>query len=828
MGVVWARAVSGDNTASLADIVVADDKAQALFDNCFEITEGPDAPDVELQELDRELILYLTNSSTSNNFNESYRIADASLIIPDTINGVGLSEEGKDSLRFYEFQGYQIFQVKNASVSIDEIRDVSRSRLIAQVDIKDEITQLVNYTFDAQLGGNIPEEMVNGADEGIQHSFRITNDLFADGDPRLVNHKTYYYIVIAYAFNEFKRYDPNDPAALDGQRVPYLASRTTGSGSGISSFAAIPHNPTPENGGTKTNIQFGDMPQITRVEGTGNGGNILDLTAASEESIVNNNFEDFPVYQEGAGPITVQVIDPLSVRPGKYRLHFRDTATPGDLEDAYWVLYLPLGVDSVVSDRSIAVESEQLILDYGISISIVQAANPGGEPEVNNGALTSSIEYGDGSSVGWLSGFNDRDGQSDLNWIRSGEGNFDIIVGNDNIDNPFSDYDVGNFIDPEQHFEGILGGTWSPYRLVSFPGDTLPIDGPGFSASNGRSVRDSDLDDLPSIDIVFTNDKSKWSRSMVLEARNDVVLAQGGASHLALRQSPSVDQDGNDDGSGTIGLGWFPGYAINLETGERLNIAFAEDSWLAGENGRDMLWNPTSTIFSGANAELRIGGKHYVYVFRSGLVANIVDPLPFYDESAVLYEIMVAGNTPIQLINQASAFSSCVWAGIPTLTPGRELLETTARVKLRVSREYDQQVTASQVNGGLPLYEFDLSGFAVEFGNQETLDSALALINVVPNPYFGFSEYEVDQLDNRVKITNLPQECSISIYNVSGTLMRRFEKGDPSTSLDWDIQNSAGIPVASGVYLIHIDVPNVGERVLKWFGVIKPTDLNGF
>ena len=28
---------------------------------------------------------------------------------------------------------------------------------------------------------------------------------------------------------------------------------------------------------------------------------------------------------------------------------------------------------------------------------------------------------------------------------------------------------------------------------------------------------------------------------------------------------------------------------INLETGERLNIVFGEDSWLVGQNGRDML-----------------------------------------------------------------------------------------------------------------------------------------------------------------------------------------------------------------------------------------------
>ena len=58
--------------------------------------------------------------------------------------------------------------------------------------------------------------------------------------------------------------------------------------------------------------------------------------------------------------------------------------------------------------------------------------------------------------------------------------------------------------------------------------------------------------------------------------------------------------------------------------------------------------------------------------------------------------------------------------------------------------------------------------------------------------------------------------------------MRRFTKGDPKTSLDWDLKNHVNVPVASGVYLIHVDVPNIGERTLKWYGMMKPTDLNGF
>jgi hypothetical protein len=43
-------------------------------------------------------------------------------------------------------------------------------------------------------------------------------------------------------------------------------------------------------------------------------------------------------------------------------------------------------------------------------------------------------------------------------------------------------------------------------------------------------------------------------------------------------------------------------------------MAFAENSWLAGDNGRDMIWNPTSSFADQVGNPL-FGGMHYVYVF---------------------------------------------------------------------------------------------------------------------------------------------------------------------------------------------------------------------
>jgi len=827
VGVVWARAATGNNLASIQNLKTADDKAQALFDNCFKIAEGPDAPDLTFQELDRELILYLSNKPTSNNYNEEYYLIDPFIAIPDTMDGIYQgTDDDKDTLRYYDFQGYQIFQVSNASVGVEELYNPEVSRLAAQVDIKDGVTQLVNFTYDEGINANIPQEMVNGGDQGIKHSFRLTTDLFASGDNRLVNHKTYYYIAVAYGYNSFKDYDPNNPLSLDGQKKPYIASRKTGSGAGITSFAAIPHNPAPEAGGTYANSVYGDQPQVTRIEGQGNGGNNIYITTSTEARIVANNFDDFLVYEKGFGPINVKVVDPLNVQAGAYRVQFSDTTTPGNLTDARWTLYAPNG-DIINSDQTIAMENEQIIVKHGISISIVQAKNAGEEAELGNGALIASISYEDVSKP-WLTGFRDVEGQTDANWIRSGTDLF-APSGSD----PYDDYslspqDVTNptgFVDPNQDFEGFAGGFWAPYRLVSYISDAnTQFDAVGLGLLSGNSIKRSSLTNVPSVDIVFTADKSKWSRAMVLEAQVQTGLAQGGVKHLHLRNSASVDKNGDPDGTGT-GMGWFPGYAINVETGERLNVAFAEDSWLAGENGRDMLWNPTSNAYAGVNNEVRMGGKHYVYVFRGGNVPAPVGSLPTYDGCAALANVMRNGPD----LNRMLAFSSCVWAGIPMLAEGQALLSTTAKVSLRVSRRYTSFTTASTTNNGLPMYGFDMTGLETIKGNADLLkDSVLAMINVVPNPYYANSAYETGKLDNRIKIINLPEECTISIYNVNGTLMRRFNKADPKTSLDWDLKNFADVPVAGGVYLIHVDVPNIGERTLKWFGVIKPTDLNGF
>jgi hypothetical protein len=166
------------------------------------------------------------------------------------------------------------------------------------------------------------------------------------------------------------------------------------------------------------------------------------------------------------------------------------------------------------------------------------------------------------------------------------------------------------------------------------------------------------------------------------------------------------------------------------------------------------------------------------------------------------------------------------WVAYPFLRPQQELNSTDVTIKLRVNKEY-KDYTATGENKGKPMYGWSMEDIATRTGSKDQLSEALQLINVVPNPYYAFSEYERNRLDTRVKITNLPERCTVSIYAVNGKLVRTFKKDSPVTSLDWDLTNFKGIPVAGGVYLIHVEVPGVGEKILKFFGGMRQVDLQG-
>ncbi|OFX39213.1 MAG: hypothetical protein A2W95_13850 [Bacteroidetes bacterium GWA2_40_14] len=868
VGVVWATANS-TAWASVQEVRKADVKAQRLFENCFQLIDGPSAPDYTIIELDRKLIFHLSNTVNSNNYLETYREQDP-FIDP--------SVTGED--RYYNFQGYQVYQLKDETVTMGEILNEEKARQVFQCDLKDGVNQIVNFVWDAELKASIPYEMVYGSDAGIVHSFELAEDAFGTGkDKQLVNYKEYYYMVIAYAYNNYDPYNPVDEGSLGNQTSPYLAGRKN-----ILVKTAIPHALDAMNGGTVLSSNYGDVPAITMVDGRGNGANSLELSQETYQDILTKTAYPFKAdkltYKENYGPIKVKVIDPLNVIDAEFTLKFlKDSVnytlgyfnssdssniipSTGLIWDTKYELTWEENGETkrVVSDSYIRYADEKLFPELGISVFIEQIDFPGQnghqrfdeKDNVNNGFISASLTAERIDQPSWLNLVPDEDGKTPFNWIRCGR---QTKAEEDVTD--WSDY-LG--FDPDQVYEKVLLGTWAPYALTS-----SIIYGPANADAKPAALR-FDKQRLPSIDFVITKDKSLWTRCPVIEmAENNEddktvnSLSEGGALRFRLRAAPSKNKEGvsaevgaqndtlNVDAPnyiGATGMSWFPGYAIDLETGERLNIMFGEDSWLVGENGNDMLWNPTANIgddiylaTGGSQGNPYFGGKHYIYVVGHNDYGT--NPMPGYDEGRTIYNALNPSLPVVTLRENAKKiWTQPAWVTIPTIEPGFEFFDYESMpdnditIKLRIANPYfvniNGSVTEEPANDNYPAFTFSTSSLKVVTNNVDYGKSALDKINVVPNPYYGYSEYELTQLDNYVKITNLPERCIVSIYTVNGNLVRRFDKDNSDSFITWDIKNQYDVSIASGMYIIHINAPGLGEKVVKWFGSMRPIDLNAF
>ncbi len=819
VGAVWAKATSGGALGSLELLRKASDKAQKLFNNKFDLIDGPDAPLIAIQELENELILTLKDVEAT----EKYR---------DTV----LSESG--SRLVYNFQGYQLYQLKDGSVNTGDLNNIEKARLVFQCDLKDEFSQIINKEFDGVVGAEIPVEKVNGKNVGVVNTISLKRDEFSTTSTKqLINFKTYYYLMISYAVIT------NDPLKNDPQQ--YLAGRNN-----IKVYSAIPHKNEPELSGIGLNAAYGSGPKITKIAGTGNGGNILEFTKETVDNILRDRRDPAPTYLGGNSPVRIKIVDPVKVPRASFELELLDTSAINSTSNdsirsisTYWKLTNLTTGDVIFSDRFLKEKYESVqgrislngrvkpspnLHDWGMAVIINQVPLVGLDSiSKDNSLLAWSVSFQDKGKQ-WLSGISDNDGAVQFNWIKSGA--VRSAAASTAWSNDFFNSIIDRPMDRFEAYEKIWEGRIAPAALsdgriyVANSTGNAPFFYPMVEYIGKAAAAPGILNNTASVDIVITSDKSKWTRCIVFETGDDANVTQheGQAKKFELRKGTSRDINGNLE-NGSTGRGWFPGYAINLETGERMNMAFGEDSYLPAANGRDMIWNPTSEFFSGFNSYPIFGGKHYVYVFGayngiSGFKGSI------YDEGNQYHALL--SDASVSAFQKSNVYRQIMWV-LPTIAaPGFDLSKgippTDVTIKLRMAKPY-----ATNEDKKMPKYAFNTDDIAPT-KNENTRKNALELINVVPNPYYAFSEYETSPIDNRIKITNLPPKCTISIFSMQGLLIKTFEKDNENTYVDWDLKNNSRVPIATGVYIIHVKVPGSGEKTLKWYGVMRSLDLDSY
>jgi hypothetical protein len=99
----------------------------------------------------------------------------------------------------------------------------------------------------------------------------------------------------------------------------------------------------------------------------------------------------------------------------------------------------------------------------------------------------------------------------------------------------------------------------------------------------------------------------------------------------------------------------------------------------------------------------------------------------------------------------------------------------------------------------------------------------------VPNPYYNRSRYELNQFARVVRFMNMPEVATVRIFNLAGNLVRTLQKNDLTTSiLNWDLLTDSQLPIASGVYIYHVEAPGIGSTFGRMVVFMEKERLNNF
>jgi hypothetical protein len=134
---------------------------------------------------------------------------------------------------------------------------------------------------------------------------------------------------------------------------------------------------------------------------------------------------------------------------------------------------------------------------------------------------------------------------------------------------------------------------------------------------------------------------------------------------------------------------------------------------------------------------------------------------------------------------------------------------------------YEARTTKPFVAGD----QFSFTTTASKF-DAGTATSALDQICVVPNPYVAYSKLEqpgstsTRRGETKLQFRNLPPKCTIRIYTLIGELVDTIVKDDRNSYADWQLLSYEGNRLAYGVYIYHVDVPGVGQKIGR-FALIK-------
>lgn len=747
----------------ISKVIEKNNDIKQFYSMNWQRINGPFAPDLDYEQQSEKFTFRIVNNPKFNNPDHNYMEK-----IPSTLD---LPEN------YYQLEGYQIYQVNSPLYNLNLLGD-SNSIVVYQCDKSNNITDLYNweYTLDSSNQKKwIKKIKARGNNSGILEQFTIDQD-FLEGGPLLKN-KEYYYVAVAYAHNNFQAFDSIQES---GQKNTYLRSKNN-----VRIYTLKPTFNENEN-----------SIKIARLEGEGTY-HFLNLDPIKYDSIVYNGFCKQLEFIPNNGPFDIFVVDSSLMKKGnKFLLQIKgpfnnQNSTCAFINESTYYEITDLQNGRVYTSKdAINIHSDQYFEELGIIVSLHQPEVIGRSKNRQGGYFHQEFKYKDENGIKWFESVPD---------IPDSNNNFFQF----NAD-PAEDITINNV----QKISDM--GSFFPFvtAKTNVPGDDKfsisTMDPDLHSYFKNPSLNILDLKYLNNIDLVFTSDKSKWSRCMVVEtAPLYYTLFEAPLDKtkmLTVRKTKSVDKNGLPDNTSTQGYSWFPGYAIDLDKGERVNLFFGENTclrFLDAKNGiepkttKDMLFNPGSDLFYDTSImspmDVYLGGHHFIYITRQA-----------YDGCTQLHQAL---NVPEITVSSWDAISSITWTGIPLLKKGESwlpldkgLIPNDLTISMRIVKpfQFSQENTdlhdMRKCRSGLeyPLYQFELATKIVSSSHEH--EAQIDLPWSFKNNFQGFI------------ISNVNKKCIVEVYNLSGQCIDSG-KLDPGEEFIWTNFTSQ---INSGIILTKV------------------------
>ncbi len=795
---ICAGAIPGtDRLSAIGLLKFYDQQAQLAYDNFFDLPVAPPAPEVKVIELNNEIVL---------NWGDNY----------SKVNNT----ESSDS-KGYKFQGYNVYQLPSASA------DVTSGKRIATFDVVDGIGKIEDFFFDPNTGVVARGVRQFGNDTGIKRFLSIKNDELKGGTP-LINGIRYYFAVTSYSYNE-------DPLAVPNNLENPLIILTT-----------IPHS---------------SDPGVTYGQGTG-----------SELKITHNGTAD-------GGP-TVNIVDPTSTTGHNYEIYFsqrQEIRNPaGD-----WVA-------ASIVERNLTPNHPDTLTGSSIDISAVYGAT-GADVELHCVLNIESADgdWADGISMTLPAGVKiirvPKFNALNTTAVNGGVIN-PVVVGNTIIlgdtTHPYTTngaFEGGEeWIIYVQPFTAPVSVDWKIFDDGYGGG---PVDAEGTTTVNQISTL-SRLAKYWNLKDVSTN-TVKLERQSVIAGTDIFPRRDNIPTNPGLDASPIVDgfQVNVDVGydapinffnvslktnSGTVLTQSSSTSTLDIQNytifGGTISSK-AIDNFGAGTNDINELQKDYELRFTGVWGDTVINGRNIKYIKSGGQMATIfstvnaaaglashpMNPSPGTAQPFLIripFEVWCKDdNRQVNLRfrdRQQAATADPYWAWNPVnrmyavivnsaydpaaITPANSSA-TWVLVFYGTNYHVGDIVTISYANPiqiGSDTYSFKSisPAFSTDLAKQD-----IEKINVFPNPYYGANSEELNKYNRFVTFSHLPAKANIRIFNLAGVMVREIEKNSTSQFERWDLANNSGLPVASGLYIAYIDMPDIGKTKILKLAIIQEQQI---